>query len=145
MTVWQFLPQMLKLYADQQSVLWKLDKFSIFLNLSHGLSLNTVTNALTRELQSVNKRMNIQCFQLKFFQYSRHKLILFFNFLMFPFFYSPPVFPVWTQKKKSKRLLCIKVYTLGCVHRWSLAARYSVHESEQCFRMNQKRPERSTH
>jgi hypothetical protein len=46
-----------------------------FLILSHGLSLNAITNALTRALQSsVNKqKKNIQCCQLKFFQCSQYK------------------------------------------------------------------------
>jgi hypothetical protein len=54
---------------------------------------NTITNALTRALQSVNKRKNnIQCYQLKFFQCSQHKQTLSRNFLMFPLFCPLPVY-----------------------------------------------------
>jgi hypothetical protein len=53
---------------------FKIGQFSHFPIHSHELSLNTVTNALIRALQSVNKRKkNIQCRQLKFFQCSQHK------------------------------------------------------------------------
>jgi hypothetical protein len=69
----------------------KIGQVSNFLILSHGLSLNTITNVLTRALQSVNKLKNFQCCQLKFFQCSQHKQILFLNFLMFPLFCPPPV------------------------------------------------------
>jgi hypothetical protein len=52
----------------------KSDKSPIF-RFFHTDSHSTVTNALTRALQSVNKRnKNIQCCQLKFFQCSQHKL-----------------------------------------------------------------------
>jgi hypothetical protein len=51
---------------------------------SHRLSLNTITNALTRALQSVNKRKNIQYCQLKFFQCSQHK---FYSSVSWPFHY----------------------------------------------------------
>jgi hypothetical protein len=51
----------------------KSDMSPIFWFFSHGLSHNTITNALTRELQSVNKWKNIQCCQVKFFQCSQHK------------------------------------------------------------------------
>jgi hypothetical protein len=57
--------------------------------LSHGLSLNTITNALTWALQRVNKRKTIQYYQLKFFQCSQHKQILFLNFLVLPLFCPP--------------------------------------------------------
>jgi hypothetical protein len=46
---------------------------------------------LTWALQSVNKRKNIQCCQLKFFQCSQQKLIIFFNFLGFPLVCPPPI------------------------------------------------------
>jgi hypothetical protein len=55
------------------------------------LSLNTVTNALTRAIQSVNKRKNIQSCQLEFFQCSQHKQILILNFLVFLLFCPCPV------------------------------------------------------
>jgi hypothetical protein len=58
---------------------FKIGQVSHFLILSHGLSLNTTTNALTRALQSVKKRKNIQCCQLKFFQCSQYKQILFLS------------------------------------------------------------------
>jgi hypothetical protein len=42
--------------------------------VSHRLSLNTITNELTRALQSAKKkRKNIQCCQLKLFHCSQHK------------------------------------------------------------------------
>jgi hypothetical protein len=47
----------------------------------------------TRVLQSVNKRKNIQCCQLKLFQCSQHNQILFLNFLVFPLFCSCPAPP----------------------------------------------------
>jgi hypothetical protein len=48
---------------------FKIRKVSHFPVLSHGLSLNTITNTLTQALQNVNKqKKNIQCCQLKFFQ-----------------------------------------------------------------------------
>jgi hypothetical protein len=59
--------------------------------ISHGLSLSTITNALTRVLQSVNELKNIQCYQLKFLQCSQHKQILFLYILVFPLFCPPPV------------------------------------------------------
>jgi hypothetical protein len=65
---------------------FKIGEVSHFLILSHGLWLNTITKALTRMLQSVKKRKNIQCFQLKFLQCSQHKQILFLIFLVFPLF-----------------------------------------------------------
>jgi hypothetical protein len=53
---------------------FKIEQVSHFRILSHGLSLNTISKALTRALQGVNKRKNIQCCQLMFFQCSKHKL-----------------------------------------------------------------------
>jgi hypothetical protein len=50
-----------------------IGQVSYFPILSHGLSLNTITNALTQALLNVNKRKSIQCCQLKFFQCSQHK------------------------------------------------------------------------
>jgi hypothetical protein len=42
--------------------------------LSHGLSLDTIANSLTRALQSIKKlKRNNQCCQLKLFQCSQHK------------------------------------------------------------------------
>jgi hypothetical protein len=38
-----------------------------FPDFSNGLSPNTITNALTRALRSVNKRKNVQCCQTKSF------------------------------------------------------------------------------
>jgi hypothetical protein len=58
--------------------------------VSHGLSLNTITNTLTRALQSVNKRKNIQCCQQKFFQYIQNNQIIFLNFLVVPLFCPAP-------------------------------------------------------
>jgi hypothetical protein len=55
---------------------FKIGHVSHFPILSHGLSLNTITNALTRVLQSVNKRKkDIQCYQLKVVQCSQHKFV----------------------------------------------------------------------
>jgi hypothetical protein len=52
---------------------FKIGQVSHFPVPSHGLSLNTITNALTRALQSVNKRKkSVQGCQLKFFQCSEH-------------------------------------------------------------------------
>jgi hypothetical protein len=68
------LSQMLQLNPYQRSVLFQNRTSLPFPILSHGLSLSTITTALTRALQSVNKRnKNIQCCQLKFFQCSQHK------------------------------------------------------------------------
>jgi hypothetical protein len=78
-------------HAPTMCSLSKSDKSHIFQILSHWLPLNTITNALTQALQSKNKWKNIQCCQLKFFQCSQHKLILFLNFLVFPLFCPPPV------------------------------------------------------
>jgi hypothetical protein len=70
------LSQMLQLKAHQWSVMsqnWQLSNFTVFWH-------NTIINALTWALQSVNKRKkNIQCCQLKFFQCSQHKHILFLS------------------------------------------------------------------
>jgi hypothetical protein len=50
----------------------QVSKFSF---LSHGLSLNTLTNASTRPLQSVNKRKNnFPCYQKKCFRCKTNKL-----------------------------------------------------------------------
>jgi hypothetical protein len=69
---------------------FKIRQVSHFPILSHGPSLNTITNALTRALQSVNNgKKRIQCCQPKFFQCSQHEQILFLNFLVFPSFCSP--------------------------------------------------------
>jgi hypothetical protein len=69
----------------------KSDKSPIF-QFFHADCHNTITNALTRALQRINKRKkNIQCCQLKFFQCCQHKQILFFSFLVFPLFCPPPV------------------------------------------------------
>jgi hypothetical protein len=43
---------------------FKIGQVSHFLILSHELSIKTITNELTRELQSVNERKNIHCCQL---------------------------------------------------------------------------------
>jgi hypothetical protein len=52
----------------------KIGQISHFPILSHGLPLSTITNALRRTLQSVNKgKNNFQCCQLKFFHCSQHK------------------------------------------------------------------------
>jgi hypothetical protein len=77
------LSQMLQLNVHQRSVLLQNRTslpFSFF--FSHGLTLNTITNSLTRALQSINKQKNIQCCQLKVFQCSPYKQILFFNFVV---------------------------------------------------------------
>jgi hypothetical protein len=47
--------------------------------ISHGLSLSTIINSLTWALQNVNKRKDIQCCQLKPFQYSKTNSV--FQFL----------------------------------------------------------------
>jgi hypothetical protein len=87
--MWQ-LSQLLHLNVHQRSVAFKIGQVSYFSILSHGLSLNTITNAVTRELQCLNKwKKNIQWCQLKYFQCSQHKRILFLNFLVFPLFCSP--------------------------------------------------------
>jgi hypothetical protein len=84
------LSQMLQLNAYQFFVFFRNRiSFPFFVYLIR-LSF---THALTRSLQSINKQKdNIQCCQLKFFQYSQHKRILFHNFLVFPLFCSPSVF-----------------------------------------------------
>jgi hypothetical protein len=69
---------------------FKIGQVSHFLSLSHGLSLSTITSAPTRALQGVKKRKNTQCWQLKFFQFSQHKPILFLIFLVFPIFCQSP-------------------------------------------------------
>jgi hypothetical protein len=69
---------------------FKIGQVSCFPILSHGLPLNTIPNALTLTLQSVTKQKNMQCCQLKLFQCSQHKQILFLNFLVFLLFCSPP-------------------------------------------------------
>jgi hypothetical protein len=67
-----------KTYTNDVSF-FKIRQVSHLLILSLGLSLSKITNAL----QSVNKEKNIQCCQLKFFQYSQHKLLL-LGLLVFP-------------------------------------------------------------
>jgi hypothetical protein len=42
--------------------------------ISHGPSLNTFSNALTRTLQSVNQRKNIQCNPLNFFNVAKNSI-----------------------------------------------------------------------
>jgi hypothetical protein len=75
---------MLQLNAHQRTVVFQNQTVSHFPILSHGLSLNTATNALTQALQNVNKRKN--------FQYSRRKQILFLNIFVFQSFFPPPVY-----------------------------------------------------
>jgi hypothetical protein len=91
--MWQFLSQMLQLIAHQQSILFE-NQASLPLSDSFTrTALNTITNALTRALQSVNKgKKDIRCCQLKLFECSQHKQILFLNILVFPLFCSPPVY-----------------------------------------------------
>jgi hypothetical protein len=72
---------MLQLYAHQRFVFFQNPTSLPFFDSSHGLSFNTITNALTLALQSINKQKNIQCCYLKFFERSQHKQILFFQFL----------------------------------------------------------------
>jgi hypothetical protein len=92
--LYTFLSQMLPLNAHQRSVLFPNRKSLPFSDPSHGLSLKTITNALTRALQSADKHNNnIQCYQLKFLQSSQHKQILFLNFLVFTLFCPPAVCP----------------------------------------------------
>jgi hypothetical protein len=53
---------------------FEFGQVSHFAILSLGLSLSTITNALTRALQSVIKRKkNIQCCHLAFFQFNQHE------------------------------------------------------------------------
>jgi hypothetical protein len=87
--MWQFLSQMRLLNTHTWPVLFHK---RTSLPFSDSFTLNTITNALTQALQSVNKWKNIQYSQLKFFQCSQHKQILFLNSLVFPLFRPLPVY-----------------------------------------------------
>jgi hypothetical protein len=89
---------------------FKIGQVSHFPILSHGLSLNTITNALTRPLHSVNKRKNIQCCQLDFFQCSQHKQILFLDFSVFPLFCPPLTVYVAPQKIWTREWSRVRLY-----------------------------------
>jgi hypothetical protein len=61
--------------------------------LSHGLSLNTITDVLTGALQSINKlKKNVQCCQLKFLKCSQHK---FYSSISYCFHYFVHILCVW--------------------------------------------------
>jgi hypothetical protein len=66
-------------------LLSKSDKSSIFL-FFHTDFHSAQSLVRLRKHYSVKKRKNIQCYQLKFFDCSQHKQILFLNFLVFPLF-----------------------------------------------------------
>jgi hypothetical protein len=71
---------------------FKIGQIYYFPVLSRGLLLSTITNALAQALHIGNKwKRNIQFCQLKYFQCSHHKQILFLNFLVFPLF-RPPLY-----------------------------------------------------
>jgi hypothetical protein len=91
--MWQFYYWCSSWTLTNDLISFKIGPVPNFPILSHGLSLNTNANALTRALQSVNKRKkNIQCCQLKFFQRSQHKQIPFLSFLAFPLFCPLPLY-----------------------------------------------------
>jgi hypothetical protein len=73
--MWQLLSQMLQLDAHQRSVLFQ-NQTSLQFSDSFTRTLNTITNALTRALQSVNKRKNIQCCQISYFNAANINFIL---------------------------------------------------------------------
>jgi hypothetical protein len=70
--MWQFCHSCSSWTRTNYLCSFKIGEVSYFPLLSYGLSPNTITNVLTRALQSVNKRKNIQRCQLKFFQFIQH-------------------------------------------------------------------------
>jgi hypothetical protein len=55
LTMWQFLSQMLQLNAHKPLPSFKIGKASNFPIILHGLSLNTINNALIRALECIQK------------------------------------------------------------------------------------------
>jgi hypothetical protein len=85
--MWQYITDV----PAKRSSSYKISQVSNFPILSNGLSLNAITNALTRALQRVNKRKNIQNWQLKFLQYNLCKQYV-PQFLIVSTIFPHPVF-----------------------------------------------------
>ena len=87
LTKWPFWLHTLQLHWHQQTVLSENLTISHFALLSHEPSVNTICNALTLALHSVNKQKNNERFsQLMFFQCSQNKQ--FYSYVVKFFHYS---------------------------------------------------------
>jgi hypothetical protein len=108
----------------------KSDKSAIYRFL-HTDCHSAITDALTRTLQSVNKRKNFQCCQLKFFQCSQHKF--YSSILSVSIIFASPV---RTESRYVIFLLIIRVRHVTdiaptrCASAFSLASKYARYASD---------------
>ena len=93
---WPFCLQMLPLNAHQQSICFENSPVFHFVVISYEMSINTICNALTPAIHSVNKQyINERHSKLMFFQCSQHETFYSYS-VQCPYYFVHPLYNLLT-------------------------------------------------